>query len=301
MADEVNAAEREAKADAAFGEGFGDTPPAPAAKVVEETKAEPAKPEATPAKPPAKPEYVRLTKQEWANTKAAAGKVSSLESQVAKLMGSAPNADRIAQQVLEKLQAQTPAGAPIKLTKEDLAELSEDFPELSDKLLAGLGRAFERASVKGTGPAETAQPAADKDKSPAQPVDVDAAVEKVLLKREATALEEAHPDWGDIVGRPIGDGPPRDTPFRAWLAKKPAEYQKKVAETNSPAVVQAAIDDFKASTATSATPRPDKGAVRRAVIEDAVTPRADGNPPPLNQPQSVDDAFAEGFKTGKPH
>src|SRR4051812_421019 len=194
MAD-VNTAELEAKVDAAFiGAGLTDTPPAPAVKVVEEPVAVPPPVEPTPAEPkvvappPEKPQYVRLTKQEWDNTKAAAGKVSSLESQVAKLMGSVPRAEQIAQQVLEKVQAQTPAGSPIKLTREDLAELSEDFPDLSEKLIAGLGRAFERASVKGTGPEPAAAP-------PVPPVDVNAEVEKVLTAREEAALKKAYPDW----------------------------------------------------------------------------------------------------------
>ncbi len=45
---EVNTAEVEAKVDAAFGAGFGVTPPAPAEKVVEEASGEPAKPAVEP-------------------------------------------------------------------------------------------------------------------------------------------------------------------------------------------------------------------------------------------------------------
>ena len=59
---EVNTAEAEAKADAAFGAGFGVTPPAeiPPAKVVDEPVAEPAKPEPVAAPVvPEKPQYVR--------------------------------------------------------------------------------------------------------------------------------------------------------------------------------------------------------------------------------------------------
>lgn len=297
---EVNTAEVEATVNAAFGAGFGDTPPAPPEKVVEEAKPEPVKPEAAaPAPVPEKPQYIRLTKQDWDNTKAAAGKVSSLESQVAKLMGAMPKAEQIVQQVIEKVQSQTPAGSPIKLTKEDLAELSEDFPELSEKILAGLGRAFERASAKGTG-----DPTPTPAQSPAQPVDMDAAFEKWQLGREAKALEKAYPDWSDIVGRPPmpGDPVPEGNPFRAWLATQPAAYQEEVGQTESPAVVQAAIEKFKASQtqSTAATPaKPDKAAARRAVIEDAVTPRAEGNPPPLNQPQTAEEAFASAFKTVK--
>lgn len=302
---EANTAELEAKADAAFGAAFNGTPPDdPPAKVVEEAPPEPEKPAAEPEKvaaapPPEKPQYIRLTKQEWDNTKAAAGKVSSLESQVAKLMGAMPKAEQLVQQVVQQVRSQTPAGSRIKLTKEDLAELSEDFPELSDKILAGLGRAFERAEATGTGPAEPDKPPTP---SPAQPVDVDAALEKALFNRENKALVTTYPDWRDIVGARPQDAPEDWTPdpkneFRVWLARQSPEYQKAVNETDSPADVQSAIASFKASRTTPA--KPDRAAARRAVIEDAVTPRAEGNPPPLNPPQTADEAFMSGFRAVK--
>lgn len=295
MAD-VNTAEVEKTVDAAFGAGFGDTPPALPAKVVEEPKPEPAKSDAAaiPAPVPEKPQYVRLTKQEWDNTKAAAGKVSSLESQVAKLMGSSPKAEQIVQQVLEKIQSQTAIGEPIEVTVEDFSEMNSDFEELTKQQVAGFNRVLKKLNMRGTSPAQP----------PAPPVDVNAAVEQVLFNRESDALAEAYPDWSDIVGRPATDGASRaeGNPFRAWLATQSAEYQAKIGATKSPAAVKEAIDKFKAnSTTDTPSPKPDRAAARRAVIEDAVTPRADGNPPPLNTPQSAEDAFAEGFKSGKPH
>jgi hypothetical protein len=136
---EANTAEVEAKVDAAFGAAFGGTPPAPAEKVVEEVTAEPAKPAAiaAPAPVPEKPQYIRLTKQEWDNTKAAAGKVSSLESQVARLAGNVPSAEKMVQQVvdkvLESVRSQTPAGTQIdpQVLIEAFAEQEKDFPELA--------------------------------------------------------------------------------------------------------------------------------------------------------------------------
>jgi hypothetical protein len=188
------------------------------------------------------------------------------------------------------------------MSDEDFAELAVDFPEFAKSTRAALERIFKKANVKGTGPAQV----------PAPVVDVDAAVEKVLLKREEVALAKTYPDWGEIVGRPPAAGAPpvEGNAFRTWLATQPAEYQKEVGETNSPAVVQAAIDKFKAApavapTTASPTKSPDgattRAAARRAVIQDAVTPRADGNPPPLNQPESAEEAFGKGFRTGKPH
>lgn len=294
---EVNTAEVEAKVDAAFGAGFGDAPPAPAAMVVEEPVVEPAQPDAAAVAPvvvPERPQYVRLTKQDWDNTKAAAGKVSSLESQVAKLTGSIPKAEQLVQQVVEKIQSQTAVGEAIEVTVEDFSEMNSDFEELTKQQVAGLNRVLKKLNVRGAAPAQ----------SPAPPVDVNAAVEKVLLAREADALAEAYPDWGDIVGRPptAGAPPPEGNPFRAWLATQPAAYQQKVGETHSPAVLQGAIDKFKNQPASAPpSPTPDRAAARRAVIADAVTPRTEGNPPPLNQPESAEEAFSKAYKAAKRH
>lgn len=293
---EANTAEKEAKVEAAFGGAFNGTPPEviTPAKVVEDPVVEPAKADAVvPVPVPEKLRYIRLTEQDWNNTKAAAGKVATLESQVAKLTGAMPKAEHIVQQAIEAIRAQTPGGAKVTVTPEDFAELGENFEEVSGMTMKGLQRVLDRFNVTGTAAA-------------APPVDVNAAVEKVLMTREAKALDRAYPDWSDIVGRPPAEGVPINeaNPFRQWLAKQPADYQKEIGETDSPAEVQAAIARFKASqtTATPTAPaQPSRAAARRAVIEDAVTPRAEGNPPPLNQPTSAEEAFAAGFKVGKPH
>lgn len=288
-----NTAEVEATVNAAFGAGFGVIPPAeaPPAKVDGDPAAEPGRAgiAAPPAPVPEKPQYIRLTKQEWDNTKAAAGKVSTLESQIAKLMGNAPNADRIAQQVIDRVRSETPAGLSVEVTDEDFAELAADFPELAKSMRAALERTIKKAQIKGTGPAEAAQP-----------VDVNAAVEQALMKREEAALAKAYPDWTEIVAKPkaSGDVIPADNPFRVWLSQQAPEYQKEINETNSYADIMAAITKFKTATA-SPSPKPDKAAARRALIADAVTPRADGSPPPLNTPQSAEEAFGAGFKAAK--
>lgn len=289
---EVNSAEVEATVEAAFNAAITGTPPALAEKVVEGDPADDAaRPEAEAAAPvvvvPPKPQYVRLTKQEWDNTKAAAGKVATLESQVAKLTA----AQAKAEQIIQQAQAQTPVGAEIdpQVLIDAFADQERDFPELAAQNRAAIGHVLK--NLRGTG---TAQP-------PASPVDMDAAVEKVLLTREGKALEKVYPDWSDIVGRPGADGtPPPNTEFRQWLATQPADYQEEVSTTHSPAVMQAAIDRFKTKAPAPAAAN-DKKAARRAVIEDAQTPRAEGNAPPLNRPQTAEEAFVLASKSVKRH
>lgn len=294
---EANTAEKEALAEKAFGAGFGDTPPAETpAKVVEDAAAEPDKPE-VPAEPPAKaakPEYVRVTKQDWDNAKANLGKVSSLESQVAKLTGAMPKADLLVQQVMEKVQAHTPAGEPLVLTDEDFAEFKETFPEVGETMRKSLDKILKR--MNGRGGAAALDPGA-----------IEKVVEATLTKRaeaettatrekELSGLIEVYPNWGEIVGRPPPGAEPVQTDWRKWATAN----DPKALETDSPSAVQASIAKFIESQKAAAA-KPDKGAARRAVIADAVTPRAETQPPPLHQPQSAEEAFASGFKAGKPH
>lgn len=291
---EVQTAEETAKVDAAF-LGISDTPPAPVAKVVEAPKVEPAKPDAAaaPAIVPEKPKYIRVPEKEWDNHKAMFGKVATLESTIAKLTGSIPKADALIQQVIKEVQSQTPAGMVVQFDKEHLAEIAEDFPVLAEQL----ERALNKGKVKGTAPAaaETPKPAA----ASLDPDAIDKAVEGVLTKREAKqkadALQKetdtfvaAYPNWREIVGAPPTVGAdPVQTEWRVWATANDHE----ATVTDSPAVVQASIAKFNAISKAPATGKPDKAAARRAVMEDAVTPRTDGAPPPLIQPPTAEEAF----------
>lgn len=300
---EVSAVEREAKAEAAFGTGFGDTPPAamPPVKVVPEPAPEPAKPVAVvPAPAPEKPQYIRLTKQEWDNTKAAAGKVSTLESQLAKLTGSIPKAEQIVQQAIEKIQAQTPAGQPVELTDDDFAEWT-DFPEVGATMRKSMEKIVKRLNVRGTaapaGAAVLDSDAIDKAVDARLKARDDAAT-AATREKEMTGLAEVYPDWGKIVGQPLAMGTkePVETEWRKWATTN----DHAALTTDSPAEVKASIEKFMESQKPAGT-KPDKAAARRAVIADAVTPRTEGNPPPLNQPMSAEEAFGSGFKAVKAH
>lgn len=297
MAD-TNTPELEAQVDAAFlGATLNtDTPPAPAAKVVEQpggTATETTTSDATPAEatPPApKQRYVRVTEEEWNNQKAAIGKISSLESRLARL----PDPDKLVQQIADKVtasvRAQTPAGGEIdpQVLADAFADQERDFPELAAQNRKALEHVLK--NLRGTG-------------QPTPAIDLEDRVQKVALKLEAEDLADAYPDWSDIVGRPkqAGDAVNDQTEYRQWLAKQDGAYQEKIGTTNRPAVVRASLDRFFREKAASAAPSPppDRAAARRAVIADAVTPRADGNPPPLNQPKTADDAFNEGFRSVK--
>ncbi len=294
---EVNPAEAEQKVEASFGEGFGSTPPAEAAKVVEEPKAEPVAeapvvaPADAPPTPVEKPKYAKVLQSDFDNLKAAAGKVASLESQVAKLAGTVGNTAQLEQRLVERLKAQTPAGLNVQMSDEDWAELAEEMPEIARLTRTTLERIFKKAIV-GTGSAPTQGP------------DVEKVVESVISKREAQreadAFVKAYPDWEKIVNRvdvSKGEKPDEANEFRRWVAQQPLERQQKINGTDSYADLHAVLDEYTASKKAPATPaKPDRGAARRAIMEDAVTPRTDGSPPMMSPPPSADEAFDQGFK-----
>jgi hypothetical protein len=256
-----------------------------------------------PAPKPEKPQYARVLEKDWNDLKATAGRLPALESQIARLTSSIPKADALTQQIIDKVKADTPSGIAVKFDKEDFAELAEDYPVLAEQL----ERVLNKAKVKGTGPAEAAaappKPAIALDQSTIDTaikrgVESALAEEKARVQAEARqqegmALLEAYPDYTVIVGSPDQtNGPPKDTEWRRWLAKQPEPYRQKVSTTWSPAVVHQSIDKFKSEQKASSAPaKPDKAAIRRAVIADATTPRFEGNAPPLNQPVSAEEAF----------
>lgn len=300
MAD-VNADEAEQKAEASFGEGFGVTHPTQVEKVVDETKTEPVADPAVAAPPvekPAvveKPRYAKVLQSDFDNLKAAAGKVSSLESQVARLTGTIGNTAQLEQRIVEKVKALTPAGLSVELSDDDFADLSAEFPELAKHTRAALEKVFKKAGVRGTGDA----PAFKNE-------DLERVVEGALHKREFAALGESYPEWRTIVGAvnvAAGEKPPEDNEYRRWLAQQPEAYQQKINDTNSPAEVRSSIDKFMASktVAPVASATPNRAAARRAIMEDAIAPRTNGGPPLMNQPLSADDAFEQGFRQTRVH
>lgn len=287
---EVNTAEAEQKVEAAF----SGTPPVETVKVVNEPVAvEP--PVVAPAPAPEKPRYAKVLQSDYDNLRAVAGKVPSLESAVVKLTNAVGNTAQLEQRIFEKVQSQTPAGLNVEMSDEDFAELAADFPELAKHTRATLERVLKKAGVRGTGTAPTPQ---------LRDEDVEKGVERALQKREAAALVRAYSNWATIVGQvdmSKGEKPDPNNEFRLWLDQQPAAYQKEIADTDSPAEVRSAIDKFMASKTAPATQvKPDRAAARRAVMEDAVTPRADGSPPMLHQPMTAEEAF-RSVKPIRPH
>jgi len=284
---------------AAFESGFSDpTPPAP--KATAEDVKEPAKegateqvgadgkqkPEAkteTPAK--SEPEFVQLSKTDYAKLMAAADKVVSIEGTQSKINGSVGNLH----QLVKKLQEATPKGLTIDLPEDVVSELQKDFPELAGPFRSALVKAL--SGVKGTG-----EKGAEIDQSAVQKL-----VKDTVLQTHIEALEDDYPNWREIVGAPDEKGHiDPNNPYRKWLATQPEDYQAKINNAVSAAVVRKSIDKFnefvaaqkKAAPALQKKPTPQTEG-RRLRIETSIQPRGDGGPPAPRK--TVQDSFEQGF------
>lgn len=283
------------QANLAFAEGFDGESPAekPATPAVEpkveakpEPKVEPkieakAPVEVKPAAPA--PKYVQLTQEQFDSLQAAAAKTAGIEAQLSKVFGTVGNM----KQVVDRLQAATPAGMSIEIPRDAFAEMEKDFPELAKHTRDGLEKVLK--NIKGTGQATAAAP---------DPEAVNRLVRDATIGYELEALTDAHPTWREIVGVVDKDGK-HDTNnvFRKWLAKQPVEYQHKINTTNSATIIAKSIDKFLTATAAPVQPTPKpapKIAARVDRIRAAIQPRGDGGQPASSK--TADDDFKSGFQ-----
>lgn len=295
MAENTAADDKQAESDLAAG-FLSEAPPEAGEKAEPEAKAaapkvEPKKVEPkVEAKTPepkapeaAKPEYVQITREQLARYETAAEKTVTLEAQLSKAFGTVGNL----KQVVERLQAATPAGQAVEITDKHFAKLEKDFPELAAYMREDLGEILKGFRGTGSAQAATADPDAMKK-----------LVSDAEIARAIEDLEDAHPAWRTIVGN-YGDEK-KGNEFRQWLAKQPAEYQTKVNSTNNAAVITRSIDRFLASKkavtpGTPSKPAP-KVAARTDRIRAAIQPRGAGGPPAPTK--TADDEFHAGFREG---
>jgi hypothetical protein len=227
------------------------------------------------------PEYVQITAKDWAEVQAAARRTASYDGQFSKLFGTTGNL----QKLVNAFQAQTPSGRKIEIPKDAFAAMEKDFPELAQQTRAALEAAL--SGVPGTG-------AADVDATK-----IEGMLASYTSRREVEALEDAWPDWREIVGAVdvTKEQPNPDNPFRKWLGTKPAEYQARINGSESAQVIGRAIRLFQSETKAAppklnGTPR---DAARAERIRSAVQPRGDNAGAAAGK--SDDEEFEAGFNS----
>ena len=291
MAEKEEVAEQtEEQAAASFAAGFSeDAPQAPAATPppAAATEAQPVQ-EDPPAETPPEPKYVQITEEQLARLVASADETDKIKQQLPKAFGTIGNM----QQVITQLRSQTPAGAAVEINDDDFAELKADFPELAGHTRAALERILKRTNLTGTG--QPATPTID-------PEEARKAASEIVHAQGLDDLNDLHPGWQDVVGKPDD----AENPYRKWLATQPEKYRELIRTTYSATITARSIDRFNAAQAAAkakpAAGRPqtpaNPAAARKAVIEAAVQPRGHGTAPAPSQPTPQDN-FNAGFSGG---
>lgn len=244
---------------AAFQASFGGAE-IPAAKEAETQKQE-EKPKDEPkaeapkeeeAAQPAPSPVPALTPEEIADLRAAASRVSELDSNLRKANGRIGALNDLLHQQQAKKEAE---GKPAALTNVEMKRLKEEYPELADAISNDIS---EMLSV--FKPAEAQQ---DPDAIKNVVKDL-VEQERMALRQEA--LSHRHPDWQDL----------RDTPtpeYQAWMASLSNDERTKYMESESPYYVADQLDKFKVWRDKAAQAK-QKSKER---IEDAVTPTGSRN------------------------
>lgn len=287
MADPTELTE-EQQAQVDFDAGAAMETPPPKTGAPKESKPEPKPPtEPAPVTPAATaaPDYVQITKEQFAKLTAAADKTDAIQRQVDKAFGTLGDM----QQLVRNLQAGTSRGLKVEIPRDAFAAMAKDFPELAEHTRAALEASLR--GIVGTGPA-----AGDDD-----PERMRKLVKTHVTELEMTAFDDAYPDWRSIVGVPKpNEAPDPNNAFRKWLATKEAAYSARINATESPAVLQRAIRLFQAETRVARSGTPPAGPrdrERQVRLREAIQPRGDGGQP-SNRHTSDEDEFAAGFATG---
>lgn len=291
MAEQEQVAETAAADAAEFDAGFTGKPTTEVPPPAEEAPPAPAE-EAPPAEPPPV-KYAQITEAQWNELLAKSTAIDQVTADFKKRIDTnVGNYGELAR-TLKQLQSATPSGYTVEVTDDIVADIKTEFPELADLTLKAF-KAFG-SKLKGTAPTAVAPPPVE---DPAEfEAKVSASVSARLIALQTEALEDEFADWRTIVGKPED----KENTYRKWLATQPAEYQTKLASTNSAAVIARSIASFQKAAAkppapaAPAAPAKPAASTRQQRLEAAVAPR--GAAASASAPTDKDD-FAAGFASG---
>lgn len=257
-----------------------ETPKESSPVVAEMAVAEPVVVEAAPE------EYVQVKKSEWDQVLAQTAAVQELKQEMGKRFDTTFGKMGGLERTLTQLQQATPAGQPVVVTEEDLAELTADgFPDLTKSMAAGLTRVLSK--LKGTGPSEPVDVVGQVQPLITQAIEAQRQEYAEALQRERLErLTDLHENWREIAGTKDSQ-----TPYRQWLSTQPDGA--KVLESDDPRVVGKSITAFLASQkrtpAASTTGRSQR-------LAEAVPARGGSGSSPIKTEPSDDDQFEAGFR-----
>jgi hypothetical protein len=236
------------------------------------------------AAPADEQKMAQIPEDEYRKLLDSVAKIEGIEGALEKQFGTAFGKIGGIERVLDQLKESAPAGGKIELSKEVVADLAAEFPEMAElqyKTLQKLVDVLNTTRTVTPAPQEAAQPSA--------PVIDEEAIER-RVRRAITeeTLNEFDEKWKETIGLPDDKGVIPDTPFRQWLVKQPKEYQTRVRSTYSATVLTDALTKFRAAQT--------KAQGRREVLDAAVEVTGSGGQAP-NAGSTDNDEFDAGFKS----
>lgn len=265
MEDEIIAAPTAEEDAAAFNGGFDDKVVTPVVSAADE------------------PKMAQIPEDEYRRLLDGVSRIDEISGALEKQFGTAFGKIGGIERVLDQLKSSAPAGGKIELSKEIVADLAAEFPEMAELQYKTLQKLVD---VLNTRPPAPEVPAAAQP----SPVVVDeAAIEQRVRRTIAEETLDAFDEkWRDTIGLPDSKGAIPDTEFRKWLKTQPKEYATKVESTYSAAVLTDALSKFKAAQT--------KAQGRREVLDAAVDVTGSGGQAP-DARSTDDDEFNSGFKS----
>ena len=228
--------------------------------------------------PADEPKMTQIPEDEYRKLLDGVAKIGDIEKQFGTAFGKIGGIER----VLDQLRSSAPAGEKIELSKDVVADLAAEFPEMADLQYKTLQKLVDVLNTR------TITPALESAAQPSPVVD-EAAIEKRIRRTIVEETLDAYDEkWKDTIGLPDDKGVIPDTPFRQWLKTQPKDYHDKVKSTYSAPVLTDALSKFKAAQT--------KAQGRREVLDAAVEITGSRGQAPNANPTD-DDEFNAGFKS----
>lgn len=238
----------------------------------------------TPVVPAAdEPKMAQIPEDEYRKLLDGVARIDEINGALEKQFGTAFGKIGGIERVLDQLKSSAPAGGKIELSKDVVADLAAEFPEMAELQYKTLQKLVDVLNAR---PPAPEVPVA----SQPSPVVVDeAAIEKRVRRTIAEeTLDMFDEKWRETIGLPDEKNVIPNTEFRQWLKTQPKEYAARVESTYSAAVLTDALSKFK----TAKT----KAQGRRDVLNAAVDVTGSGGQAP-DARSTDDDEFDSGFKS----
>jgi hypothetical protein len=199
-------------------------------------------------------------------------------------------------------ELRTGTGRKAEISRDDLKELMEEFPEFGERALTGLNRAFSKLSLGGGGlTAEQAEEIWAKKETERKNQEEQAA--EAEGQKQIHRLTKQHPDWVDVVGLkdPVTLQFP-DTAYRRWLKLQDEDYQEDIRDSRDARQIAESITKFKDYVAAQSKPSEQKPKLpsgqteREKELKRAIQPKGAGGGSTTAGPMSEDEAMEIGLK-----